>query len=218
MTEAQRKRLYFPAWQAAKAVCWRWENGRFSRRVEPASQWMEMIEDVARQIAGPEHRGLVADDLRHGCNALAVRRERAYRANLPEEQVPLDLRPAGTTSSALSDRHDVRLGLFLALCDLLVDDTCLSLPHRPGGVMAWEHPEQIEREYLLRVIDRRCNAGFVARLCKDLNGTPDPAALRLDRLEDLYRTLGQRRNAWQSNNAPRPQARAVEPEEAECPF
>lgn len=216
MTDAQLKRLYFPAWNAAKAACWRWEKGRLTRVGNP-TPWTERVEAVARQLAGPEHRGLTADDLRHAGNALAIRRARAHRARLPEDAVPLDLRPVATSSEAFNDRHDLALGLFVALCDLLVDETCLGHGNAPGGLIAWDHPENLERHYMLRVIERRCAPGYVARMCREMFGTSDPASLEPDVLADFYRTLGQRKNAWLPAGRRAP-VQPTQPEGVECPF
>lgn len=218
MTPAQRKRLYFPAWHAAKGACWVWAGGRLGRVSEPASVWVALVEGVARQIAGPEYRGITAEDLRHGCNALALRRAKAHRARLPEESVPVDLRPRGYSVEAFTDRHDLSLGLFLALCELLRDDASL------GAALNWTHPENIEREYMLRVMERRMDAGYVAAVCRSMYHTEDAAALEPEALAELYRTLGQRPKAWVGANAERGArnaecgTRSAEYAGADCPF
>lgn len=212
MTTPQLKRLYFPAWNAAFRANWSWSRGVLTRTAGD-TLWNVPAEETAQRIAAPEYRGITPDDLRHAVNALAIRRARAHRAGQPEDAIPLDLRH--TSSEDLDDRCDLSLGLFLAYCDLLADDTYLGVAERQGGATAWTHPETIEREYMLRVIGRRCVEGYASKLSREIYGQPEPERLNARDLAGLYRTLGQRRHAWRSadDSLPTPQSSP-----ALCPF
>lgn len=192
MTSPQLKRIYFPAWGRAFAANWQTVRGRIERTA-PDTEWNTGVESVAEALARQAHSGLTADLLRHACNALAIRRARQHRAG-DGRGVQFDW---GHTSSAdLQDRYDLSLGLFLALCDLLVDADFIGKPDRPGGRLAWDQPDLIERAWLLDVIRDRCEPGYVATLCASIYQRGHLELLGTPQLKDLYRTLGQRRNAW----------------------
>src|SRR5579859_7866047 len=84
MTERQQKRFYFPAWRAcAESLDWIMCRQRLqchlptlrvevmsveSKWPEPARSAMLQVLEQSEAIAGRDHRGVTAEDLRHGCN------------------------------------------------------------------------------------------------------------------------------------------------------
>lgn len=207
MTEAQRKRLYFPAWHRAFSACWRVEKGVIRPACEETDP-MRRTWAVAERLASAAIRSLTADDLRHACNALALQREREYRAHLPEGSGPLDLRPEAVSSEALD-----ALGLDLVLCwfRLLVDETNLD------ALIRWAHPENLERLRMEKHLELHAVPGYVAHLCADKFGTSDFYSLAWSDFRDLYITLKNRPAAWKPRLAQGKKA-ATPSDSPTCPF
>jgi hypothetical protein len=189
MTENQRKRLYFPAWGRAFAANWSWAGKRLTRTA-PDSEWNTLVETTAERHLGPECRATTPDDLRHAANALAVARASGHRRE-PRREGP-------ARAADFVDRYDLSLGLFVVLCGLLEDPDTLGNFRPPSGRLAWTDPGLIERHYILGSMERRCRESYVVRLVQDITRgqVSSPDDLDLPRLKAVWRTLGQRGNAW----------------------
>jgi len=121
---------------------------------------------VAGMLAVREHRGVVADDLRHGC----------HWAALGEDRSSVKLRNG-------------ELDRVLCVFRLMADAEDL------GAMMDWLHPEKDEARRMRWWIEHRCNVGYVGRLSRDIYGTDDWQGLGIDDLRSLFRMLRQRPGA-----------------------
>lgn len=190
MTENQRKRLYFPAWQRAFAANWTWRGGRLER-ISGREAWAVTVQELAGQHVAAEFRAPTPEDLRHAANALALERAARHRG---------ETRPPGPGSASdFTDRYDLSLGLFVVLCGLLEDPDTLGSFRPPAGMLAWNDPGLIERHYILGSMERNCRDSYVVKLVQDISRREVTHAEDLDlpRLKAVWRTLGQRSNAWQ---------------------
>ena len=98
------------------------------------------------------------------------------------------------------------LDLFLALCELVVDETWLGNDDRPG-MLDWENPRRIEHRRLLVRLDRGTTPGYAAAMSRDLYGTRDYHQLDYERLLALHNTLRERHAAWRPARSPIPPRR-----------
>lgn len=203
ITDAQRKRLYFPLWRRAFQAVWeRQPSGALTERAGLASSAArQMVMDQARVYAAPEVRGVVEGDLRHAATALALAQARSHRCGSL-------VSPPGTPEGASSRHLDgLSLDLFLALCELVVDETWLGTEDRPG-LLDWESPRRIEHRRLLVRLDRGTAPGYAAALSRDLYGTRDYHELDYERLLALHNTLRDRHGAWRPARLPLPARRS----------
>jgi hypothetical protein len=145
MTEKQRTRFYFPAWNVAvKANGWHMKDCRL--QIAPAGR--DRLSDLGRTVvaealrrAGSEARGPRLDDLRHACHVVALGRDK---------------------SSAKLDNREV--DKVVALFRLLTEETDIA------AGMRYDNPDIGERERLkvkisrLKIphakIDGVCRRGF----------------------------------------------------------
>jgi hypothetical protein len=203
MTDAQRKRLYFPAWQRAFAAGWRLEKGVIRPQPDaPETPPRQHTWAIGVRLARAALRRITPDDLRHAANALALQRAREYRAGLPEGTGPLDLRPEAVGHAALDA---LSLDLVLCWCHRLRDETALD------ALIDWQHPENLERARMEKNLELHAVPGYVAHLCSAKFGTSDFYSLDWSTFRELYITLKNRPAAWRR---PRP----VQPPAATCPF
>lgn len=186
MTEAQRRRLYFPAWRRAFTAAWETSGGVVRPRpaAEAQSDVRLMTWKTAEMLAARRVRAITEEDLRHACNALAMRKSDEYRHN--------SLMPLALDDSSVSSSRLVNLSLDLVICwfDLIVDET------RLGSMMRWLNPDQIEKDRIVRTIKAGGAGGYAARLALDMYGSSDWQDLKLPLIQNLYVTLRNRRNAW----------------------
>jgi hypothetical protein len=142
MTDAQRKRLFFPARnEACRRLGWRMSDGRLDLLIEKLNNHSRRVVAAAVARADAEHRAAVLDDLRHGCYIVALGRDRQ----------------TNRLSNAEVDK-------VVSLFKLLVDDTDIAADQRLNN------PEIAERECLVRkihalripetVIDGVCKKAF----------------------------------------------------------
>jgi hypothetical protein len=163
MTPAQHKRFYLPAWSRAFAANWRRDRGTVARLDGRESfELLTAVETAAVARAVRRFGRVVADDLRHACHEVALRRDKSS----------LDL----TTGEA---------NRVVALFDLLADPLDLKARVR------WECPERAEED-ALRVAVRRFPAAYVAEVCRGRFGTRFWEQLRLPELRMLHVTLRER--------------------------
>jgi class 3 adenylate cyclase len=163
MTQAQHKRFYLPAWNRAFAANWRRDRGTVARLDgRESTELLTAVETAAVARAVRRFGRVVADDLRHACHEVALRRDKSS----------LDL----TTGEA---------NRVVALFDLLADPLDLKARVR------WECPERAEEESL-RAALRRFPVAYVVQVCRDKFGTRYWEQLRLPELRMLHVTLRER--------------------------
>lgn len=200
ISDAQRRRLYFPAWRRAFSATWTVApSGRITPKTAegsetPENEFRNAIEAVAGRYAAAEARGVTETDLRHAANALALQRARSWRAGSPQ---PL---PPDMESSSSRKLDGLGLGLFLALCNLLEEPTWLGTAQAPG-LMDWEDPGRIERGRILWRLDHQTSPGYAAALSRDLYGTRDYHQLPFADLVELERLLRERPKAWRPHRS-----------------
>ena len=191
MTADQLTRLYFPSWRRAFAHNWTRTRGKISRRrgaIE--SRWVCDVEETAASQADHDLRIWGEQDLRRAANGFALSR---YAEWAGDPITACELLPS---CHRLDDAHGIKLGLFLALCDLLVDPDNLGASDPPSGVFAWENPDCIRRKFILQSIASRCRPEYVLDVIHAIHGVRDPALLDTPALLNFYRLMGQRKKAW----------------------
>lgn len=168
MTEAQKFRFYLPAWNAlAKANGWRMANGRIMLDQTIETEEMAKVLIFAQQRATMARRGLMKEDIRHGCHILALGKDKSS----------MDL------TNAEIDRV---VTLF----------QYLGAPENLTFVMKWqaylrgEDPGAVNRvEYFIR----RCPDAYVRAVSADKFGTRNWENLTVKQKGLLSMTLANRR-------------------------
>ncbi len=185
MTEKQQRRFYFPAWsECSKAMGWVMRKGRLQAdlttlRSSLATKWPAPARDVALQVldyayqlAGEEHRGVVAEDLRHGCNLVATK---------------------GLKSSS-SDFTNKDVDKVVTLFRLLAN------PENIEAVIAWsayedgEDPGSVKR--IRYFIEHAAPEAYVRQVAMDRFGTKEWNRLALEQIRELAMTLANRKVSW----------------------
>ncbi len=158
MTEAQQRRLYFPAWErCARANHWVMERGRLV--ADLAKQTKDFLEWPGREhpvwMVGPAvigyaemlavvgHRRVTAEDLRHGCNLVATGGKKE-------------------SSGAMDNRETSRVVSLFAL---------LEEPDNVGAVLEWLHPENAERRGLVSWIRKQAPEATLVAIARNAFGT-----------------------------------------------
>jgi len=183
MTEAQRKRYYFPAWQAAAGrLGWRMRGGRLE--ADLAAQYTEAQAEAAPEARSPGwdmrmqviaiaeaqarqlHRAVTADDLRHACNLVASQ---------------------GRVDGSDRLRH-AEVTRAVQLFRLVAD------PDDLAAVTDWDEPDEAARRDLVRWMERQPARRVEAYRAIARNRWPDEArpwtGRCLDDLRWLMRTAG----------------------------
>jgi len=177
MTSPQRRRFYFPAWRVAFTAHWEAAHGLASPRPGArASEYSAETWSVAARIAARHVRAVTEDDLRHGCNAIALAAAKRH-AGRPSD---LDLRPASVSSAALSP---LALDLVIAWFHLLRDPDDLT------ATVTWLNPGEAERRRYLRRLSPAPLAGYAARIASDIYHTSDLESLPVHSLRSLHQLV-----------------------------
>ena len=155
MTEAQKKRFYFPAWgRCAEAMDWRMEKGRLivtlaGQRTEisgwpgPAREAGLSVLDYAAAAAAEGRRRVTAEDLRHGCNLVAT---------------------GGRESSSerLTNKEVNRVAVLFRL---------LREPEDLDAVIEWLHPENADKRSLLSYLRKLAGEDVLVAIARNAFGT-----------------------------------------------
>lgn len=169
MTDAQRARLYFPAWSRAFKASWEKDLTK-AILLNPSGQrndWALQVDQLARDLCARHFRAPGADDLRKACHIVAIGR--------------------ACSSKALTNRH---LDRVLVLFSLLAD------PDNVSAVIAWSQADKPD-EKRLRWCVEHCGfeAAYIACVCRDKFGTHRWESLDLHKLHQLVVTLEERRRS-----------------------
>ncbi len=167
--------LYGRRWSACcQANQWRQARGRLvpDARGAATSEYHAQVWALAEQHALKMHRGVGLDDLR-----------RAVTASI-----------AGRFCST----KDLTNAQFTRLLDLL---NLLSDPDNLAAVVAWQHPENREREHKIRQLRSLRHEAVIAHVSQDIFQTMNWEELPLPQLEAL------RRKFWTQDNRPKRQRR-----------
>lgn len=194
MTDAQRSRIYFPAWsELSNAMGWVWSRGRLRADLDAQQKLFNSFHGPAREagmnvlihalnIAGQNHRAVTPQDLRHAANLVATGGKHS-------------------SSKKFSNRE---LNHFRNLCALLRKPDNLQAVHR------WEDPDAADREDCVAWIRELAPEDYILAITRDVWKTGDWEKLELKQLEWL---LGRVRE--KSKPTPR---RTTQPETADCPY
>jgi hypothetical protein len=167
MTDPQRIRFYFPAWhQVCAAHGWHMERGRFSgARLEAwgaqaLTEVYHAVWEAAGELAVQNHRGVVAENLRHACHVVALGEDKSSRdlVNWEVERV---------------------VHLFRLLAD----------PDDLEAAMQYFQPQNALRKRTLWTLEHRFHEAQVIHLALDIFGTSDWRTLSTDALMGLRRAL-----------------------------
>lgn len=177
LTESQTK-LHWKAWAAcAHANSWQMEKGRLSAEAQITrgeTILHKLVWRDAERLARQESRGVTADDLRHACYITATTKVPGW----PASQLPV------TSMKDLGNRSFSRL---LVLWQLLIDADDLT------AQIKWEHPENSERESLIKSIGRRAPDGVIRAIAGNAWGTRAwELETDLGKLRWLLRTVSDR--------------------------
>lgn len=170
MTEAQAKRLYFPAWSRAFTANWFHDRGTAIRREGRFCQELDRVEAVAAERARQRSCRVSANELRHACHLVAMGHDKS--------------------SLDLSNRElDQVLALFRVLAD----------PDDLSARIALDHPEQDARRRLEWAV-RNCGLpeAYVRAVCSSKFGTNDWCGLDDVPLRQLMITLKSRAKVRQA--------------------
>lgn len=174
MTEAQQRRFYFPCWNAcAVANGWFMVKGRlradlvtqreeYAAWSDPARELYLKVVTTAEQLALQNHRHVVADDLRRGCNVVAT----------------------GKISSG--DLDNKQTNRVVALFKLLAD------PEDLDAVMNWIHPENAERGSFVAFLKKKAHEGLIVTIARNAFATSDWESLPIEKLRWLAKELKNR--------------------------
>lgn len=155
--------LHWRQWgDVVQANDWRMAKGRLLPEAESGrSLFHKLVWRDAARLAQQHRRGLTADDLRHGCYLTATTKVPGW----PRSALPC---------ASLADLGNRTFSRVLVLFALLVDDDDL------GALIKWEHPENSERESLLKSIERRAPDAVTRAIAAERFGTR-----QWENLEDL---------------------------------
>jgi hypothetical protein len=182
MTDAQRKRFYFPAWQScAEANDWIMVGKRLladlveqrghvdGKCPEPWREAFVQVLDYAEQLARQEHRAVTADDLRRGCNLAATGGRRS-------------------SSGQLNNREMTRVTVLFRL---------LTEPENLQAITEWLHPELADKRSLVELLLKRAPAATLIAISRNAFGTIYWEDLDGSRLRWLLRELKDRKSEQQ---------------------
>ena len=175
MTDAQKYKFYFPAWnRCARNNFWTMTKGRLNAEPQenPLIPELAAVWTYALQIARDEHRGVVPDDLRHACHIVAIGRDKS--------------------SEKLTNREVNRV---VELFDMLAD------PDDVTARMRWENPELAEKQGLIKSIKEKAPEDYIRKISEDKFGTMSWEDLDVHKLRQLVITVTNRRPTW---SGPRP--------------
>lgn len=177
MTDAQRTRLYFPAWHLGFRASWEKDltGALILSQVGALNDWAGEV-DLAARVRICRHSVPTADDLRKAGHLVAVGR-------------PM-------SSKEMTNRQ---LDRVLVLWRLLTDPTDLH------AVIAWQQSGRPD-ETRLRWCVEHCGfeSAYIAALCRDRFGTSRWETLDIHRLHQLVVTLEERRRARKSQVSAQP--------------
>lgn len=180
------KRWYGPAWNAAaKAQGWNMAAQRLAASRPTAGGQHELnaillkVWGVAECLADQQDRGVRPEDLRHGCNAVAVQRVREWRSGKP---APLAV---GKRETSAKEMTNLELELSVVLFNWMADADDLR------SAALWTDPSDLERRRLVKGIEKH-QEGYVRRICADKFGTHEWRNLRNDQLRQLITTVRNR--------------------------
>jgi hypothetical protein len=175
MTASQAKK-YWRRWSAVcRANHWRWLKGRLvPEAASEISPHHVLVWNVARARAVQQHRGVIADDLRHACHILALRgRDKSH----------------GDLTNAEFNRLLCLWGDERQMAGLLMEPDCLA------SAINFDHPENQTTEQVAWWIGNRCSPDYVRAVCHEMFGTPDFRGLDPKQLRGLHDLLKHRPNA-----------------------
>lgn len=169
MTDAQRSRLYFPAWSQAYKACW--HKDLTKTLVLTASgdrnEWACQVDQLARSVCARQYRVPSADDFRRAAHVIAIGR--------------------GCSSKDLTNRQ---LDRVLVLFALLAD------PDNVSAVIAWSQPDKPDERRLRWCVEHSgFEDAYIACVCRERFGTARWDSLDLHRLHQLVVTLQERRRS-----------------------
>jgi hypothetical protein len=175
MTEAQQRKFYFPAWnRAAGRHDWVMRGGRLvGKRLDvfglaQVNGLYQRVWAAAAERALQGHRGVTAEDLRHGCHVVALGQDKG----------------SGDLTSGECDR-------VVCLFRLMAD------PDDLDAQIAWEHPEEGEKKRLKWVIGQAAPEAYISAISKDRFGTIFwETDLSAGQLRQLLMTLKGRQRKW----------------------
>lgn len=162
LTPAQTT-LHWRQWGAVvRANDWRMVKGRLVTEAErQRSIFHKLVWREAARAAQQESRAIAADDLRHGSYAAATTQVPGW----PKSAMPV---------RSMADLGNRTFSRVLVLWALLIDDEDL------GALIKWEHPENSEREGLVKTITRRAPDAVTRAIAAERFGTR-----QWENLEDL---------------------------------
>ena len=187
MTEAQRKKFYFPAWRRAFDANWTKSGGVVLPRPDRRpSDELAAIEDMAARfarLAAREGRP-TEEDYRHAANFVATAKLRQCLGG-PAAKV----RPKSSSTDFTTQETNHAVALFA----LLADSASLK------AAMRWNNPQLAEEDQIrasLEAIARR-NPAYVSALARSprFGGCLDWRRLEFAQLKQLLLTLQNRTNA-----------------------
>ena len=206
MTRSQQKRFYFPAWNAcAQANGWMMARGRLAIDPEeqanraldlpdPARGALLLVLGFAAQLALPEVRAMIAEDLRHACNLVAT-----------------DRRCASSTRMTYTQLNRA-VDLFALLRD----------PNDLQAVSDWLHAGQSFRRRYLEYLESLVNEAALIAICRSRWDSSDWRSRTIDELLWLGRQIKERPAnrppRWCVPHGPSRKAIRYETDPAKVPF
>lgn len=170
--------LHWKRWAAcAHANSWQMVKGRLcaeAQATREATILHKLVWRDAERLARQQSRGVAADDLRHACYITATFKVPGW----PASQLPV---------TSLKDLGNRTFSRLLVLWSLLIDEDDLS------AQIQWEHPENGEREGLIKSISRRAPDGVIRAIAGNAWGTRAwELETDLGKLRWLLRTLAEK--------------------------
>jgi hypothetical protein len=157
-------------WSAVVRAChWRMAKGRLvpeaeSRRNE--SIWQKLVWRTAEQLARQEHRSVTADDLRHACYIEATTKV----AGWPRSAQPV---------ASITDLGNRSFSRVLVLWALLIE------PDDIAANIAWDHPEQAERQTIIASLSKSAPEATLRAIAGNAWNMRDWENLDIGQLRDL---------------------------------
>jgi hypothetical protein len=166
--------------QVVAANDWTMEQGRLSaeaQRTAGESIFHKFVWRTAGQLALQAHRAVTAEDLRHACYLVATDRVPGWSTSA---------RPV----ASMRDLGNREFSRVLVLWALLVN------PDDLEAGMAWEHPENSEREGLIASIQKAMPDATARAIAGNAFGTRNWENLDLGQLKWLRRAGGEKQRKW----------------------
>lgn len=178
MLSSSQTTLHWKRWAAcAHANSWSMAKGRLvpeAQATRGATLLHKLVWRDAERLARQESRGVAADDLRHACYITATTKVPGW----PASWLPV---------SSLKDLSNRSFSRLLVLWDLLIDADNLD------AQIKWEHPENSEREGLIKSIERRAPDAVIRAIAGNAWGTRAwELETDLGKLRWLLRTLAEK--------------------------